>query len=242
MSDSKCSELRNLLSEIQVVIIDEISMVLNITFRHIHQRLFEIFGCNYEKFFAGKSILDVGDLLQLPQVKSCFVFTPINGPLRDMFSLWEMFQMCELTEVMCQKGDHKFIEIINNIRIGKAIDVNLDLLAKCKTNIDKVKTDATLLYAENAPKDSYNLTNLIKIPNPLLEIKAIDKFSADIPPDIIKSFKEWGQSKTSGFPLNLRIKKDAWIILTSNLDIADCFINGQLGTVFDFQYSEGTKI
>ena len=29
-------------------------------------------------------------------------------------------------------------------------------------------------------------------------------------------------------------------MLTSNLDIADRLINGQLGTVFDFQYSEGT--
>ena len=71
-----------------------------------------------------------------------------------MFSLWELFQMCELTEVMRQKGDHKFIEIVSNIRIGKAIDFDLDLLAKRKTNIDKAKTDTTLLYAENAPKDS----------------------------------------------------------------------------------------
>ena len=29
-------------------------------------------------------------------------------------------------------------------------------------------------------------------------------------------------------------------MLTSNLDIADHLINGQLGTVFDFRYSEGT--
>ena len=83
---------------------------------------------------------------------------------------------------MRQKSDHKFIEILNNIRIGKATDVDLDLLAKCKTNINKVKTHTTLLYAENVPKDSYNLTNLAKIPYPLLEIKAIDIFPTDIPP------------------------------------------------------------
>ena len=55
-------------------------------------------------------------------------------------------ELCKLTEVMHQKSDHKFVEILNNIRIGKAIDV--DLLAKCKTNIDKVKADTTLLYAK----------------------------------------------------------------------------------------------
>ena len=156
-------------------------MVSNITFLYRHQRLCEIFGCNYDKPFAGKKVLVVGDLLQLTPVKSYFVFTHINGPLGDMISLWELFQMCELTEVMRQKGDHKFIEILKNIRIGKTIDVHSDLLAKWKTNIDKVKTDTTLLYAENTPKDSYNSTNLAKMPYPLLEIKAIDKFHADIP-------------------------------------------------------------
>ena len=165
------------------------SMILNITFLHTHQCLCEISGCNYDKPFAGKTVLVVGDLLQLHAVKSCFVFTSINGPPGDMFSLRKLFQMCELTEVMHQKGDQKFIDIFNIIRIGKAIDFDLDLLAKRKTNIGKVKTDTTLLYAENALKDSYNLTNLSKIPYPLLQIKAIDKFPADIPPEIIKSFQ-----------------------------------------------------
>ena len=90
---------------------------------------------------------------------------------------------------MREKCDHIFTEILNNIRIGKTIDVDLDLLAKCKTNINKVKADTALLYAENAPKDSQNLANLGKIPYPLLAIKTIDKFSADNLPDIIKSFQ-----------------------------------------------------
>ena len=84
------------------------------------------------------------------------------------------------------------------------------------------------------------MANLGKIPYPLLKIKARDKFPADILPDIIKSFQACIQSKTGSLALNVRIKKDALIMLTSNLDIADRLINGQLGTVFDFQYSKGT--
>ena len=183
LSDSKRCKLRNLLSETEVVIIDEIPMVSNITLLHIHQRLCEIFGCNYGKPCPGKTVLVVRDLIELPQVKSCFVFTPINGPPGDMFSLWKLFQMRKLTEAMREKCEHIFIEILNKIRIGKTIDVDLDLLAKCKTNINKVKTDTALLYAENAPKDSRNLTNLGKMPYPLLAIKTIDEFSADnLPP------------------------------------------------------------
>ena len=132
-----------------------------------------------------------------------------------------------------------FIEIVNNIRTGKAIDFELDLLAKRKTNIEKEKTDTTFLYVENAAKDTYKSTNLAKIPFLLLEIRATDNLPVHIPPDIIKS-SACTQSKTGGLALNLRIKKDARIMLTSNIDFADRLVNVQLGTVIDFQYPEGT--
>ena len=89
--------------------------------------------------------------------------------------------MCELTEVMRQKRHQKIIEILNKIITGKAINFDLDLIAKRKTNIEKVKIHTTLLYAENPPKDTDNSTNLAKITYSLLEIKVIDKFPADIP-------------------------------------------------------------
>ena len=60
LSDSKCYKLRNLLSEIQVVTFDEISMVSKITLLHIYQHLCETFGCIYGKAFAVKTVLVVG--------------------------------------------------------------------------------------------------------------------------------------------------------------------------------------
>ena len=94
--------------------------------------------------------------------------------------MWELFVICELTDVKHQKDGQKFIDILNNVRIGKAIDFDFVLLAKNKTDIDKIKTDTTVPLAENALKDSYNLNNLVNIPYPPLEIKAIGKFLADI--------------------------------------------------------------
>ena len=61
--------------------------------------------------------------------------------------------MFELTKLMREKGDQKCIEILNNIRIGKPTDFDSDLLAKCKTDNNKVKTDTTF-YAENPSKSS----------------------------------------------------------------------------------------
>jgi len=65
LSDQKRSMLRSKLSELCILIIDEISMVSNKLLLHIHQRLVEIFGCSEEKLFAGISIIACGDFYQL---------------------------------------------------------------------------------------------------------------------------------------------------------------------------------
>ena len=65
MSDQKRTQLRMALSELNLIIIDEISMVSNTTLLHIHLRWKEIFATANNLLFAGLSILVVGDLYQL---------------------------------------------------------------------------------------------------------------------------------------------------------------------------------
>ena len=47
------------------------------------------------------------------------------------------------------------------------------------------------------------------------------------------------QDKTAGLAQNLVLKQQARIMLTANIDISDRLINGQLGTIFDFEHNEG---
>ena len=54
-------------------------MVSNITLLHTHKRLCEIFGRSEEQTFAGKSIVAVGDLLQLPPIRPSLVYTSYNS-------------------------------------------------------------------------------------------------------------------------------------------------------------------
>ena len=63
------SKLRNKLSEVGVIIIDEISMVANLLLLYIHQILVEIFGCSCDIHFGGISIIVFGDFYQLPHSK-----------------------------------------------------------------------------------------------------------------------------------------------------------------------------
>ena len=50
MSDQKRTQMRLLLSELKLLVIDEICMVSNTALHHIHQRLKEIFGTSNSQF------------------------------------------------------------------------------------------------------------------------------------------------------------------------------------------------
>jgi ATP-dependent DNA helicase PIF1 len=74
MSDQKRTQYRIPLKDLKLIIIDEISMVGNITLLHVHQRLKDIFGVSSIDLFAGISIIAVGDLYQLPPIKKKAIF------------------------------------------------------------------------------------------------------------------------------------------------------------------------
>ena len=77
LNDKPKAALRNKLSEVKFLIIDELSMVSSNLWIDINSRLEEIFVIIPEKAFAGLSVMTVGDLLQLPLVLGKFIFSPI---------------------------------------------------------------------------------------------------------------------------------------------------------------------
>ena len=64
------SSLRNKLSELKIIVIDEMSMIFNNLLFYDHLRLNEIFGTVNDKSFAGLSVITVGDFFQ---------FLPVRG-------------------------------------------------------------------------------------------------------------------------------------------------------------------
>ena len=82
-------------------------MVSKKLFHQIYQRLVEIIKVP-NIFFAGKTVLVVGDLYQLPRVNAMPVYASSNsGELESYVAdeLWKMFRLTELTGVMRQKAD-----------------------------------------------------------------------------------------------------------------------------------------
>ena len=123
----KCS-LKNHLSDLKVIIIDEISMVSNELLFNVHLRLNEIFGSVHNDPFAGITVIVVGDLLQLPPVGGRQVYASYKNNWQNFDLLWRHFKVFELTEVMPQRGDGTLIDLLNNVRIARPQSSDLTLL------------------------------------------------------------------------------------------------------------------
>ena len=74
--DKKLAELRENLSELRLIIIDEMSLVSADMLYKIEAKLKEIFHLRKEIPFAGIGMMFVGDLLQIPPVKAGYIFGP----------------------------------------------------------------------------------------------------------------------------------------------------------------------
>ena len=117
----KC--VRNLLNSVVLFVLDEISMVNNVTLVYIHRRLTEIYE-NGDQPFASQNLVVFGDLLQLAPVNPGSVFEAC-GPKElkilksyGYINLWQFIDYEELTINMRQVKDSRYANICENIRVG----------------------------------------------------------------------------------------------------------------------------
>ena len=74
LNDANKAELRNKYSEVELVIIEEMSIVSSKSVYQIHKFLNEIFRPRQDVSLGGKYVLVCGDLCQLPPVRTKPVF------------------------------------------------------------------------------------------------------------------------------------------------------------------------
>ena len=97
-------------------------MVPSDLFFKIKAPLLEIFICSTAVELAGLAVVLVADLLQLPPVMGNPVYVTVDGydslERHLALNLWRMLQFAELTEVMRQRGDTKFLYLLNKVQVG----------------------------------------------------------------------------------------------------------------------------
>ncbi len=217
----------------QVVFIDEISMVGNGMFSFLDLRLQQIMGT--KKPFGGLSIITFGDLLQLKPVFDHWIFeNSKDGYSALATNLWQQyFQMFELSEVMRQKEDKDFAEILNRIREGKRTEADIRVLRekilKLSPEHPDYRINSTHLFSTNIAVDQHNHDIFHKSTNEKIEIKAIDIVLGDLSDELKDRLKKQipnDTSKTMGLYSVCSIVNDARYDLTTKVSVIDGMTNG----------------
>ncbi|XP_062567926.1 uncharacterized protein LOC134230168 [Saccostrea cucullata] len=116
LHSDELNTFRTKYQNLKVIIIDEISMVGNRSLALIDSRLQLLTGI--KKPFGGISIIAVGDFFQLKPVMDRWIFQDLNHDAQVLASnLWkEHFSIFELDEIMRQKDDIEFAQLLNRLR------------------------------------------------------------------------------------------------------------------------------
>ena len=114
------------LKNLALIIIDEMSLVGSDMLYRIHLRLKDVFGTPVTVPFGGINVVLVGDLLQLPPVKSSYIFSTPNLAqfvgLASVKPLWKEFKPLTLKKNHRQGEDKVWVDALNDFRKGIVSD------------------------------------------------------------------------------------------------------------------------
>ena len=234
---------------LKIIIIDEISMVGNMTLSFIDTRLQQLMGT--KEVFGGLSVIAVGDLYQLKPVGDYLISLDLKKGASSLGrNLWkELFTMYELVDIMRQKDDLAFAQLLNRLRLNEMTEEDKQ---KLQTRVVDRETgdypkDALHLFAQNYYVDQHNDTILSQLPGEKYVISCHDSVvSANIPANrhqslIDKLPKDYGQ--TGQLKKSLTVVVGMIVVHTANVDVEDGLTNGATGVVkhIDFRWMEGTN-
>ena len=222
---------RSKYKDIKWIIIDEISMVSNYTLRYIHLRLQEIKG--NELLFGGVNLVTVGDFFQLKPVMGQFIFEDYSsdyGPLAN--NLWkDNIRIFELIEIMRQKDDKLFAELLNRLRVGQHTKKDIHYLKATKQSNQQLASDTSIphFFPTKEQVQFNNQQNLTSNTSPIVA-KCTDLIPASLTQymknDITSALAKRKEKDTGGLSSTILLAIERQYDLISNIDVKDGLING----------------
>ena len=123
----------------------------------------------------------VGDMYQLPPIRKKPVFANFKNE-NEVFNLyhpWHLFTMVELVEIMRQKDDEPFAELLNRFCTANQTEEDIKCIqsrAIADQSENSYHTAALHIWAENNPVNQHdNEMKLENITGPLFHLKTIDQ-------------------------------------------------------------------
>ena len=233
LNADRLNTIRAQLKRLQVIFIDVISMVGSGMFNFLNLRLQQIMGTNTP--FGALSVIAAGDLIQLKPVFDNWIFNNTNHGYGHLATnIWnEYFTLFELTEIMRQKDDKEFAELLNRLREGNHtqndIEVLKERILKIRPGQENYPINMTHLFSTNAQVNNHNNTIYQASHTDKAQIKCIDIVVGDMSDALKKKMKEKipdDPSKTMGLYTVVLIAVGAKYDLTANVNVTDGMTNG----------------
>ncbi len=216
------SDHRKLIQNIELVIIDEISMVRADIIDFI-DKVLRIYSRNMREPFGGKQVLLVGDIFQLEPVVKADEREIISRfyPNPYFFSARVFLEMelvaIELTKVYRQT-DKVFVGVLDRIRTNTAGSADLQLLnTRCNAPIHKGENDMYITLATRRDTvDHINEQKLAELPGKAVKLQG--EIHGEFPENSLPTLME------------LIVKPGAQVIFIKN-DQEKRWVNGTIGTI-----------
>lgn len=227
------SEKIKLLREVELIIIDEISMVRADIIDFI-DKILRVYNRNMREPFGGKQLLLVGDIYQLEPVvreDDKKLLSPFYSS--NFFFDAKVFYQFQLVSIELKKvyrqSDPVFINILDHIRTSQVANSDLiKLNERVGATLDE--GDSRLAITLSTRRDTVDFIN----ENKLKELPGA--------PTLFRGTIE-GEFPESSLPtpMELYLKTGAQVIFIKN-DIDHQWVNGTLGTVIGFDDDENSRI
>ena len=211
----------------------------------INDRLQQLTGT--KKDFGGISIIAVGDLYQLPPVGDSWVFNDLSGPGQGLAkNLWkEHFKIYKLTQIMRQKDDLRFAELLNRLRHNDLTEDDKKVIQSCQINIQVPDYPllAPHLFIENRFVDDFNEKLMQTLPSFKVNVKADTdilsqtKLAQSVKRKLIENLPE-KQANTRQLKTELVIAVDMIYDISVNMDVSDGLTNGATCVVKHIEFKE----
>ena len=247
LSHEKLTTLQIRLQHLKLLIIDEISMISLSQLMTVHERLCSCKQLNLTTsgFFAGTSVLAVGDFYQLRPVGGtplCVTRTPRT--VDEMAPTpWSCFKFHELKQVMRQAGDDRFSKMLNTVRVSTPLanspeDLFLQSLEIADNKSDDLyPRDWMHVFAQNKHAHAHNHLMLETMEGELHILASQDSAKDGHTRLTNVRFPDEFQ-KTGRLVKNLQLKLGSRVMLTNNVDIPDGLTNGAMGKVTHIVYKD----
>lgn len=224
-------EQKNKWKNVDVLIIDEVSMLGQSLFSNLDQIARQIRG-KWDTPFGGIKLVMCGDVLQLPPVNDSWFFNS------DLW--WEMNFIIHEKLTPKRYDDRTYVDLLQRARVGEITRSDIRHLEERHTitilkKWKKHDIQPTILYSRRKEVNERNINELASIGYELNTFHAFDTVNGDGECKLPKTCV-LGKS----VPDVVHLKVGAQVMLTANIHIESGLVNGSRGIVESFNGHNNT--